>query len=171
MESIQFKRGRLGRRRNLELRLARYLANGQGYAVVVGGDQDALKAAILRSTRSLPDLRVVSTSARHNRLNALAALLQGAHSSATTVSEIDTALSEIATARSGEASIVIVIRDADLASPESLERLRIAAEKFSGEAGPVRLVFSGSRFLLTLLELPRLAGLATRVTARIQLGQ
>jgi type II secretory pathway predicted ATPase ExeA len=171
MVSVQFKRGRFRRRRNLESRLARYLASGQGYAVVVGGDQDALTAAISRSTRSMPELRVVSTSARQNRLNALAALLQGARSSVTTVSEIDTALGEIAAARSGEASIVIVIRDADLASPESLERLRIAAEKFSDATVPVRLVLSGSRFLLTLLELPRLAGLATRVTARIQLGQ
>ena len=171
MQSVQFKRGRLGHRRNLELRLARYLTSGQGYAVVVGGDQDALKAAISRSTGSMPELRVVSTSARHNGLNALASLLQGSRSSAPAVSEIDAALGEIAAARSGEASIVIVIRDADLASPGSLERLRIAAEKFSGETGPVRLVLSGSRFLLTLLELPRLRGLSTRVTARIQLGQ
>jgi len=100
MESIQFKRGRLGRRRNLELRLARYLASGQGYAVVVGGDQDALKSAISRSAGSLPELRVVSTSARNNGLNALASLLQGSRSSAPAVAEIDAALGEIAAARS-----------------------------------------------------------------------
>lgn len=164
-------KGKSGWRQHLELRLARYLADGQGCATVVGDDQDAIETVIARSAGSVPNVRVLSISARANGLATITSLLRGSIPAGAGHSpQFDAMLGEIAAARSGVLTLIIAVRDADMATPESLERIRIAAETFAAGSTPVRLVFSGGRFLPTLLEIPRLRGLATRVTARLELG-
>lgn len=169
MGGIQSGRAKPGRRNQLEFRLARYLTAGQGFAVVVGDDQEAVEDAISRCVRSIEGVRALSVSGRLNGLDALVALLQGSRAPVGS-RDLDAMLAEIAAARSATLSIVVVVRDADLCTPESLEQIRIAAESFASPSVPVRLIFTGGRFLPTLLDLPRLRGLATRVTARFELA-
>ena len=155
----------------MESRLARYLAEGQGCAMVIGDDQDAIEKVISRSARSVAGVRILSVSARAIGLAPVTALLRGSlPASAGQSAQLDAMLGEMAAARSGVLTLIIAVRDADMATPESLDRIRIAAETFATDSTPVRLVFSGGRFLPTLLETPRLRGLATRVTARLELG-
>lgn len=149
-------------------RLVRYLASGQGCAAVVATDQHVATDAVLRSAGDPSEVRVVTVSARNHGFDALACLLRGGklqHSAG----ETDPILAELAAARSQSCPLIIVAGDADLASPRSLERLRIAGESFADESVAVRLVFCGGSFLLNLLELPRLRGLSTRVTLQIRL--
>jgi hypothetical protein len=170
MGDTQSRRGNSGRRQDLQFRLARYLSAGQGCAVVIGDDQQILESTISRSLRSLDGVRVLSVSARENGLEGLVSLMHGSRSAQPSHSNLDSMLAEIAAARSGMLSMAVVVRDADLASPGALEQIRIAAEAFTSSTIPVRLILTGGIFLRTLLELPRLRGLATRVTARFELS-
>lgn len=168
MGGTQTGRRRPGHHHNLEFRLSRYLTAGQGFAVVVGDDQEALEKAISRSLRSTEGVRALSVSGRQDGLRNLVSLLQGSRPPASMTSEVDAMLGEIAAARSATLSMVVVVRDADLCTPDALEQIRIAAESFGSPGVPIRLVLTGGRFLPTLLDLPRLRGLATRVTARFE---
>lgn len=163
-------RGKWQRRHrgNPDSRLVRYLASGQGFAAVVAADQDIANEAVLRSARDCSNVRVVSVSARDHGFDRLASLLEGGKFPHST-GETDPILVALAAARSEPCPLVIVAGDADLASPRSLERLRIAGESFADDSVPVRLVLCGGSFLLNLLELPRLRGLSTRVTLQIRL--
>jgi type II secretory pathway predicted ATPase ExeA len=157
-------------RRKVHSRLNRFMAAGHGHCVVVGEDVAAIRDTVLRAAMQVSGMRILRLSARFERLNLLADLMHGSfaqsRTDASSYPELDAMFSEIAAARAGGFVLLVLIEDADLASTESLERARIAVETFASNTVPVRIVLLGGTFLPTILGLPRMRGLASRISAR-----
>jgi hypothetical protein len=160
-------------RRSVQGRLDRFLAAGQGHAVVVGEDLQSIRDSVLRAAMQVRGMRILRLSARYDRLNLLADLMHGSFrlgpNGQMRGSDVDAMFGEIAAARAGGFPLLVLVEDADLASPESLERARIAADAFASKTIPVRMVLIGGTFLPRMLDMPRMSGLASRITARFSL--
>jgi type II secretory pathway predicted ATPase ExeA len=72
-------------------------------------------------------------------------------------------------ARDAGCSVVVVVSDADLASAEQLDRIRLDLEGARGGIDVVRMVLVGSPVLSRILALPSARAVATRVGMRAML--
>lgn len=150
----------------------RFLADGEGHALVVGDDQRASKATLDAAIDRVTEIRVISFSGRLGHIDVLAELIAGSRMDRRRRpgrENIEHLFAEMAEARSRGINLVVVVEDADLASVQALESLRLACEAFASNMVGVRIVLLGGAFLHQLLEHPALTALQSRIGSRFNL--
>jgi hypothetical protein len=154
--------------REIESKLVRYLTAGQGHAVITGDDQYEVRRTLDAAVDRVPEVRVIAFSGRLGRIDVMAELMAGSrktrHDSGP--ASVENLFQEMAEARSRGVALVVVVEDADLASVQSLESLRMACEAFASKTISVRIVLLGGGFLDELLAHPVLEALQSRVSSR-----
>lgn len=153
----------------IEAKLIRYLSEGEGHALIVGDDQRELRATLDSAIDRVPEVRVISLSGRLGRVDVLAELIAGSQPQRGRRpgrEDIAHLFAEMADARSRGVDLVVVVEDADLASVQALESLRLGCEAFASNLVSVRIILLGGAFLTQLLTHPSLVALQSRVASQ-----
>lgn len=170
------KRGRQrtsrSQRRTPQRQLARALAHGNGVVAVIGRTAEDAAALLANVVDSVGTHRVVHLHAvdasRDSVARALLADNQewtGTDSASATRNALIGLLQD---ARSQRSPIVVVADDADRATAEQLDRLRLALEFAPDALGTVKLVLLGTTSLERTLSMSGARSLASRISARVQ---
>ncbi len=137
--------------------------------MLVGDDQYAIRQTLDAAIDRASGVRVIAFSGRLGRIDVMAELMAGSLPTRSAVGgkqQVEALFSEMADARTRGVSLVVVVEDADFASVQSLESLRMACEAFATSMITVRIVLLGGHFLTHLLTQPRLTALSSRVASQ-----
>lgn len=140
--------------------------------MLVGDDQHALRQALDAAIDRASAIRVIAFSGRLGRIDVMAELMAGSMPTRSPVGgkgQVEAMFREMADARTRGVSLVVVVEDADFASVQSLESLRMACETFASRVIDVRIVLLGGHFLTYLLTQPRLRAFTSRVGSQFNL--
>jgi hypothetical protein len=136
------------------VRVARALRMGVGHVVVTARDIEQAEDTVDAALASVDSYKVLRLSATNGSKSTTGKPCEPNTSSIASVSS---------EARESGRRVFVVISDADLASVEQLESLRVRVEGAPGSSENVRMVLIGSPVLSRILQLPSARGLASRV--------
>ena len=136
------------------MRVARALRMGVGHVVVTSRDIEQAEETVEAALASVDSYKVLRFSATNGSRSTTGKPCESSTASIATMSD---------EARASGRRVFVVIADADLASVDQLESLRMRVEGAPGSADNVRMVLIGSPVLSRILQLPSARGIASRV--------
>ncbi len=151
------------------LRLESALLAGNGHVVVTATEREQaaeLVDAALERSNALKILRVRAATA-----DPLGVIDEGTTDSRSAAKRSETLRALLMKAREVHANVFAVVEDADTASAEELERVRMAVECVPDAIERLRVVLIGTPQLEVTLQEPAASALASRVSAHVRIAQ
>lgn len=154
-------------------RLVRYLTRGTAYIAVTARDTERASRAVDLAAERLGNYEVVrvSLSQRLNHVRPPVLSKDSGDEDIRRADPLGALAGLLSSIRAATKPVMVVIEDADLASVENLEHLRIALEAERVYGRPPRLVLCGTSVLGQILGNHNARGLASRVGHRLDLDQ
>lgn len=158
-------------------RIARALRVGSGHVVVTARDVEKAENLVETALAVVDPYRVLRISATTDGLAALAGdVLAFAADIGPSIRRARDKVSSplgglVEEARAAARPVVVVVADADLASAQRLESLRIQLDAAPGAIEVVRMVMIGCPVLSRIIELPSARGLKSRVGMQVHLAE
>ena len=155
-----------------EARLELACAWGSGHVLVTGPDREQVDGVLDRVIRKVDPMGTIRANAGDpsSTVDRLIALLDSEQEVTGHLDRRKALLQLLARAQEARKSIFVVVDDADAATVEQLERLRMALEVAPDAIERLRLVLVGDATLPAKLDVSGARALSSRITSRIRVG-